>query len=165
MPYHVTDDPGRFLSHVTACRREDDLFEGLSRETAPEERTIAGLRRRRRRAGNNPDSAIKTVSLVEENGTLYWRDGIPAASPERRRRRGRRGLDGESSGSLVLTREFETLAPNKIVAAVGKIDRRLNQAIGESLQSRLRALRRTPGRDVRAAGRRRRQDHLRAGRC
>ena len=143
MSYHATDDPGRFLSHVTACRREEDLFNGLARETVSEERTIAGLRRHRRRAGNDPGSAIKTVSLVEENGTLYWRDGIPAASPARRRR-GRRGVDGDGGGSLVLTREFETLAPNKIVEAVGKIDRRLNQAIGESLRSRLRTLRRTP---------------------
>jgi pimeloyl-ACP methyl ester carboxylesterase len=142
MPHHATVDPGRFLSHVEACRREEDLFEGLSREAPPEERTIAGLRRRRRRAVNDLDSAIKTVSLVEEDGTLYWRDGIPAGAPSRRRR-GRRGIVGDREGSLVLTREFETLAPNKIVEAVGRIDCRLNQAIRDSLHSRLRALQRT----------------------
>jgi pimeloyl-ACP methyl ester carboxylesterase len=143
MPHPAPVDPGRYLSHVDACRREEDLFNGLARETAEEDRTIAGLRRHRRRAANDPDSAMKTVSLVEENGTLYWRDGVPAA-PAARRRRGRRGIDGGSDGSLVLTREFETLAPNKIVQAMGTLDRRLNPAIGESLQSRLRLLRRTP---------------------
>ena len=40
----------------------------------------------------------------------------------------------------MLTREFPTLAPNKIVDAVGAIDRRLNKAIDESLRSRLRQL-------------------------
>ncbi len=144
MPYDAPVDPGRFLSHVAACRREEDLFTGLSRPAEADDRTIAGLRRRRRRAANDAESAIKTVSLVEENGTLYWRDGIPAATPAARRRRGRRGVAGESDGSLVLTREFETLAPNKIVEAVGTIDRRLNAAIADSLQARLRPLQRTP---------------------
>jgi pimeloyl-ACP methyl ester carboxylesterase len=143
MPYYTSVDPGRFLSHVEACRREDDLFAGLSRETDPEERTIAGLRRRRRRATNGIDSVMKTVSLVEEDGTLYWRDGIPATTASRRRRGRRRGAD-ITDGSLVLTREFETLAPNKIVEAVGRIDCRLNQAIRTTLQSRLRPLQRTP---------------------
>jgi pimeloyl-ACP methyl ester carboxylesterase len=143
MPYYASVDPGRFLSHVEACRREEDLFEGLSREASPEERTIAGLRRRRRRAANDLDSAIKTVSLVEEDGTLYWRDGIPATTVTHRRRGRRRGADVHD-GSLVLTREFETLAPNKIVEAVGRIDCRLNRAIATTLQSRLRPLQRTP---------------------
>ena len=53
-------------------------------------------------------------------------------------------MDEAGEGSLVLTREFPTLAPNKIVAAVGTIDRRLNKAIDASLRSRLRQLRRTP---------------------
>ena len=154
--HHVTDDPSRFLSHVEACRREEDLFKGCLARRRPEERTdrrpAAAAAPRRQQL----DSAIKTVSLVEENGTLYWRDGIPAASPERRRRRGRRGLDADSEGSLVLTREFQTLAPNKIIAAVGEIDRRLNQAIDESLRSRLTgAADRRPAGIVRAAGRRR----------
>ena len=143
MPYYASVDPGRFLSHVEACRREEDLFAGLSREARPDERTIAGLRRRRRRAANEIDSAIKTVSLVEEDGTLYWRDGIPATTATRRRR-GRRRADQGHDGSLVVTREFETLAPNKIVEAVGRIDCRLNQAIRTTLQSRLRSLQRTP---------------------
>ena len=70
---------------------------------------------------------MKTVSLVERG-----RDAATGATASRRggttrRRRGRRGLDARrSDGSLVLTREFPTLAPNKIIAAVGAIDRRLN---------------------------------------
>jgi pimeloyl-ACP methyl ester carboxylesterase len=136
-------DPGRFLSHIEACRREEDLFKGLYVATEPEQQTVAALRRRRRRAVNDIDSTMKAVSLVEENGTLYWRDGIPSRPAARRR--GRRGLDATSQGSLVLAKEFPTLAPNKIIAAIGAIDRRLNNAIGESLQSRLRAARQTPG--------------------
>lgn len=136
-----TPDPGRFLSHITACRREDQLFEGLYQPAGDDERSVANLRRRRRRATNDGDGTIKTVSLVEENGTLYWRDGIPARPGARRR--GRRGIDATAQGSLVLTREFPALAPNKVIAAVGAIDCRLNAAIGASLNSRLRPLRQT----------------------
>jgi pimeloyl-ACP methyl ester carboxylesterase len=138
-----TADPGRFLSHIEASRRQEKLFEDLYAPGDAEEQTVASLRRRRRRAANEIDSVKKSVSLVEENGTLYWRDGIPSRPAARRR--GRRGLDATSEGSLVLTREFPTLAPNKIIAAVGVIDRRLNPAIEEALHSRLRRLRQTPG--------------------
>jgi len=44
-------------------------------------------------------------------------------------------------GPLVLTRTFPVLAPNKIVAAVGRIDQRLNPVLDVSLRSRLRSLR------------------------
>ena len=144
MPTSMTADPQRFLSHIEASRRQDDLFRDLYQEVGPEESTIAGLRRHRRRATNDPESAFKTVSLVEEDGTLYWRDGVPARDMARRRR-GRRGLEAAGDGSLVLTRDFPTLAPNKIVAAIGAIDRRLNPAIADHLRSRLRTMRRTPG--------------------
>ena len=139
----ATSDPARYLSHIEANRREQDLFKDLYVSADPAERTVASLRRRRRRAVNALDSPMKSVSLVEENGTLYWRDGIPSRPVARRR--GRRGLDATSEGSLVLTKEFPTLAPNKIIAAVGAIDRRLNSAIDDSLRSRLRAVRQTPG--------------------
>lgn len=137
-----TNDPARFLSHIEACRRDEDLFVDLYQEADETERSVAQLRRRRRRATNEGDGVIKTVSLVEENGTLYWRDGIPARPSARRR--GRRGLDATAEGSLVLTKQFPTLAPNKVVAAVGAIDRRLNTAIDVSLRSQLRTLRQTP---------------------
>jgi hypothetical protein len=132
----------RFLSHIAAARQAEGLFGGLYLESDPEDRTVAGLRRRRRRAGNHLESAMKTVSLVEESGTLYWRDGIPERAVSRRHRR--RGLDGASEGSLVLTKEFPTLAPNKIIAAVGLMDRRLNGSIDGALRSRLRSLIRKP---------------------
>jgi pimeloyl-ACP methyl ester carboxylesterase len=143
MDSHAPIDRSRFLSHIEACRREEGLFEDLYKAPDADEDTVAGLRRHRRRAANDAQSAVKTVSLVEEDGTLYWRDGVPARS--RTRRRGRRGLDTISEGSLVLTREFPTLAPNKIIAAVGAIDRRLNSALDETLCSRLRTLRQLPG--------------------
>jgi pimeloyl-ACP methyl ester carboxylesterase len=43
-------------------------------------------------------------------------------------------------GPLVLTRTFPVLHPNKIVAAVGAIDQKLNPALDASLRSRLRPL-------------------------
>lgn len=140
MPHLAQADSGRFLSQIAACREQENLFADLYQEADPDERTVAGLRRRRRRAVNHLESTMKTVSLVEEDGTLYWRDGIPERSASRRR--GRRGLDATSEGSLVLTREFPTLAPNRIVAAVGVLDRRLNDAIDGTLRSRMRRLRR-----------------------
>ena len=145
MPTHLAEDPGRFLSQIDADRRQDDLFEGLYRDTAAEDQTIAGLRRRRRRAINDIDSMTKTVSLVEEDGTLHWRDGVPGRLAGRRRRRGRRGaVEVGDDGSLVFTKEFPTLAPNKVIAAMGAIDRRLNDAIDPSLRSRLRSARQLP---------------------
>jgi pimeloyl-ACP methyl ester carboxylesterase len=138
---HVIDDPGRFLSHVEADRREENLFADLYQDADPVEDTVAGLRRRRRRATNSPESPIKTVSLVEEDGVLHWRDGIPVRTLSDRRRGRRRG-ESPAEGSLVLTKEFPALAPNKVIAAIGAIDRRLNPSIDGSLRSRLRALRR-----------------------
>lgn len=136
-------DRTRFLSHIEALGQEDDLFAGLYQPVDPGEETISGLRRRRRRAANEPDTVMKTVSLVEEDGTLYWRDGIPQ-QPSARHRRGRLRAEAPE-GALVLAREFPALAPNKVVEAIGAIDRRLNTAIDASLRSRLRAIRRTPG--------------------
>jgi hypothetical protein len=136
-------DSGRYLSHLEACRRDEHLFDALYLDVDPSERTVAQLRRHRRRAANDRDGVMKTVSLVEEDGTLYWRDGIP--SRPLARRRGRRGLDAAAEGDLVLTREFPTLAPNKVVAAIGAIDQRLNPAIDDTLRSRLRQLRQRPG--------------------
>jgi pimeloyl-ACP methyl ester carboxylesterase len=136
----ASPDPGQFLSHVVEARNTEDLFAGLY-EPRSDEDQVATLRRRRRRVSNDGDSAIKSVSLVEENGTLYWRDGIPAREVSGRRQR--RGWGEQPEGTLVLPREFPVLAPNKVIAAVGMIDQRLNPAIDGSLQSRLRSLKRT----------------------
>ena len=142
MAKDVTPDPERFLSQIDAERRAAGLFEDLYQPLGDDERTVAGLRRRRRRVANMPLTTVKTVSLVEENGTLYWRDGVPG--PPAGRRRGRRGAQVGPEGSLVLTKEFPRLAPNKVIAAVGAIDRRLNAAIDGTLCSRLRRVRLTP---------------------
>jgi pimeloyl-ACP methyl ester carboxylesterase len=136
---YVIDDPGRFGSQVEALQRNEDLFQDFYRPIGDE--SIAGLRRRGRRASNNLDSPIKTVSLIEEDGVLYWRDGIPARAPGRR---GRRGAAPAAEGSLVLINKFPTLAPNKVVAAIGAIDHRLNKSIDALLRSRLRPLRSNP---------------------
>lgn len=132
----------RFLSQIQATRAHEDLFEDFYVDVDREREGVAALRRRRRRVTNALDTPMKAVSLVEENGTLYWRDGVPARPVARRR--GRRGLDATSEGTVVLTQEFPVLAPNKVVAAVAAIDRRLNPAIEHDLQSRLRRLRPSP---------------------
>ncbi len=151
MPRDPKDDAERFQAHVEASEAHEDLFAGLYAEPE-EEDLVAGLRRRRRRASNTTDSRIKTVSLVQEDGVLYWRDNIPEVEPSKlgmgasqRRRRRRAGLPEpaeapEMKQPVVLTKAFPVLAPNKIVAAVGAIDRSLNGALDPSLNSRLRPL-------------------------
>jgi hypothetical protein len=134
-------DCERFLSHVEAARREDALFRHLYRAPDPAGDGVAALRRHRGRVGNDGGRVMKCVSLVAENGTLYWRDGVPERAGIQERR-GHRGAAPD--GSLVLTRKFPALAPNTVIAAVGAIDRRLNPAIDASLLSRLRRLRATP---------------------
>jgi hypothetical protein len=135
MPQDDQEDPGRFLSHADAWDRHEGLFNGLHVDYDVEKVSISGLRRRRRRAANSPDSPIKTVSLIEEDGVLFWRDNIPVAPPSvvdiglrRRRLRRRAGLplppilgdDAQMPDSpVVLTRTFPVLKPNKIFAAVG----------------------------------------------
>jgi hypothetical protein len=158
MPQDDQEDSGRLLSHAEAWDRHEDLFNGLHVDYDVEETSISGLRRRRRRAANSSDSPIKTVSLIEEDGVLFWRDNIPVAPPSvvdiglrRRRLRRRAGLplppilgdDAQMPDSPVaLTRTFPVLEPNKIVAAVGAIDQALNAALDPTLRSRLRRLRR-----------------------
>jgi hypothetical protein len=144
MPRRAVDDPNRFLSHVQAARETDDLFKDFHGDEDRAQYSVAGSRRRRQRLANSPSSAIKTVSLVEENGVLYWRDGVAAGTPASRRRRTRRRGAPSAEESLVLVKEFPTLAPNKIISAIGAIDRHLNPSIEASLRSRLRALRRKP---------------------
>jgi hypothetical protein len=158
----MPQDPGEgtlsFQSHVDAWDAHENLFNGLYEAYDEERASVSGLRRRRRRASNTPDNPIKTVSLIEEGGVLFWRDNIPVASPSvidiglrRRRLRRRAGLplppvlggDAQMPDSpVVLTRTFPVLAPNKVVEAVGAIDRALNPALDPTLRSRLRRLQR-----------------------
>jgi hypothetical protein len=85
-------------------------------------------------------------SLIEEDGVLYWRDGIPGSDSPSRRRAGRRSEPSAPSGSLVLAKQFPVLAPNKVTAAIGAIDQRLNPSIEATLCSRLRQLQGNNGR-------------------
>ena len=165
MPQDDQEDPERLLSHADAWDRDEDLFNGLHVDYDEEKVSISGLRRRRRRAANSSDSPIKTVSLIEEDGVLFWRDNIPVAPPSvvdiglrRRRLRRRAGLplppmlgdDAQMPDSpVVLTRTFPVLEPNKIVAAVGAIDQALNPALDRTLRSRLRRLQRINARTFR----------------
>ncbi len=145
MPQATADDSGRFLSHVQADREVGHLFKDLYQE-GEDRNTVAALRRRRRRVANSPDGLIKTVSLVEDDGVLYWRDGVAGSTPVGRRRRhlARRRGTASPKESLVLVKHFPTLAPNKVTSAIAAVDRYLNPAIGQSLGARLRSLRLGP---------------------
>ena len=87
MPQDFADRPERFQSLVDADCDKENLFEGLHAEFNRDRNTVAGLRRRRRRASNSPDSPIKTVSLVEEDGVLYL-DASSSVAPISRYRLG-----------------------------------------------------------------------------
>jgi hypothetical protein len=126
MSQHIFEGAGRFQVNVEADKKAEYLFEGLYSDFDEDRESIAGLRRRRRRASNTPANPIKTVSLIEEDGVLYWRDGIPARTSSSFRRGRRRGQLAAPDGSLVLAKEFPVLAPNKVIEGIGKIDRRLN---------------------------------------
>ena len=72
------------------------------------------------------------------------------------RKRSKRRPKGRRT-RLCSTRTFPALAPNKIMEAVGRIDKHLNDALGDTLRARLRPLRRaadgtfTLGEDAAAA--------------
>jgi pimeloyl-ACP methyl ester carboxylesterase len=72
---------------------------------------------------------------------LYWRDGVPGRAIGGRRRR--RGAVEPPGGNFVMTREFPPLMPNKVIDAIGALDRRLNKAVDTTLHSRLRELKQT----------------------
>jgi len=148
------DDPERFLSHQVEAESDevkhlfDEFYEDGDEDTDDLEQdfdrySVAALRRRRRRLANRPESPFKAISLIEEDGVLYWRDDVPTLTSDDRRRR-RRADSAPSDGSVVWVNEFRTLAPNKIVAAVGALDKRLNPDIATALQPRLRSLRLQP---------------------
>jgi pimeloyl-ACP methyl ester carboxylesterase len=142
----VAEDPGRFLSQISAIEQHDDLFQNLYVEHDDRVDSVSGLRRRRRRASNTPDGKILTASLIEQDGVLRWCDGVPAREVPRRRRRAGRAAEPPPlpDQNVVLTREFPRLEPNQAAAAIGAIDTRLNPAINVSLRSRLRLLQRGP---------------------
>ena len=141
-PRSILTPPSRFSSQVEAARLENDLFSDFYVESIGDD-DISVLRRRRRRVANNLESPMRAVTLVEEDGVLYWRDGVPGPATGMRRR-GRRAGGVEPEGTYVMTHEFPPLAPNKVIDAIGALDRRLNKAIDVSLRSRLRELRQTP---------------------
>jgi hypothetical protein len=107
MPQSIDLGVDRFRANVKAEEDTETLFAGLQLEFDPDRESVPGLRRRRRRASNSPGNPIKTVSLIEADGVLYWRDGVPErVSPPLARRSGRRGEPATADGSLVLAKQF-----------------------------------------------------------
>lgn len=85
---------------------------------------IRDVRRRNRR---DLADQVATLTLVEEDGVLYWRDR--SAAPVLSRRRARRG--GQLiSGEIVTQRRFEMLAPDMVNAAIQKLDNRFSAPRG-----------------------------------
>jgi hypothetical protein len=85
---------------------------------------VRDLRRRGRR--ELPDRVV-TLTLVEDDGVLYWRErsSVPALA-RRRARRGGRLITGE----IVTQRRFEMLEPDKVSAAIQRLDDRFSPARG-----------------------------------
>jgi hypothetical protein len=146
--------------HLHTPDENEDFFGGLRVQPKDEEAmSVSGLRRARRSASNAADTPVKAVSLIEENGVLRWRDNVWAADVpaelgmglSRRRRRRRTGFKTsraqdvkEPDQSLVESKTFTAIKPNRIVEAIGRIDQWLNPAIGDDLRSKIRSLRRRP---------------------
>jgi hypothetical protein len=90
----------------------------------PGEVPVRDLRRRGRR--ELPDRVV-TLTLVEDDGVLYWRER--SSMPALVRRRARRG--GQLiTGEIVTQRRFEMLEQDKVNAAIQKLDDRLSPARG-----------------------------------
>jgi hypothetical protein len=138
MPSYEPDDPERFLSYVAAGRREDGCSAISTSRSTPT--TAASGLRRRRRATNDLESVVKTSRSSKRTdaygATGYRRDPPPAAAADA-------AAWTQPATDRSCSPGIPTLAPNKIIAAVGVIDRRLNTAIAASLQSRLRRLQQT----------------------
>lgn len=85
---------------------------------------IRDLRRRGRRG--SPDT-VTTLTLVEDEGVLYWRDrSVQQALSVRRRRRGGEIITGE----IVTQRRFEMLPPDAVSASIQKLDDRFSPPRG-----------------------------------
>ncbi len=121
----------------------EDLFDDLYAVDRDHRETIASLRRRRRRLSPATNPPIRVATLVQSsNGLLHWVDGVPVQPrpAERRQRRARRAgaAPAEKEGTVVHVHEFAELKPNKIVAAIGRIDEKLNPRL--SIGTHLRQL-------------------------
>jgi hypothetical protein len=147
-----------FEAHRLALEDHQDILEKHYGHVDDEQDSVSGRRRKRRSALNSSDSRIKTISLVDEDGVLFWRDDVWATDEpgdlgmglSRRRRRRRAGLSEPSDPDpamkqpLIWSKSFPVLKPNEIIKAIGKIDLSLNPALQDdqfgSLRSRLRPL-------------------------
>jgi hypothetical protein len=167
MPQVITDTTDQnielFEGHRQALETHQDILEEHYGDVDNEQDSVSGRRRKRRSALNSSDSKIKTISLVDEDGVLFWRDDVWATDRpgdlgmglSRRRRRRRAGLseptdpDPAMQQPLVWSKSFPALKPNEIVEAIGKIDQSLNPALKRDpkLCSRLRPLVRGAGGD------------------
>ena len=90
----------------------------------PGEPLIRDVRRRGRRGV--PDTVV-TLTLVEDDGVLRWRDrsSLPALSGRRARRGGQL-----ISGEIVTQRRFEMLPPDGVNASIQKLDDRFSAPRG-----------------------------------
>lgn len=86
---------------------------------------IRELRRKGRRA--EPDKEVMTLTLVEEDGVLYWRDRMSSQALSGRRVR---RVGQMISGEIVTQRRFKALEPDKVNASIQKLDDRFSAPRG-----------------------------------
>lgn len=86
------------------------------------------IRDLRRRGRGDVADPVGTLTLVDEDGVLYWRDGSvrPAASARRAREADGRYISGE----IVTQRRFEMVAPDQVNSALQKLDDRFSAPRG-----------------------------------
>ncbi len=109
----------RALDESAADLQLFDLDHGFA-----DEPLIRDVRRRGRRGV--PDTVV-TLTLVEDDGVLYWRDRtlLPALSGRRARRGGQL-----ISGEIVTQRRFEMLPPDMVNASLQQLDNRFSAPRG-----------------------------------
>lgn len=100
---------------------------GLFGPEHPFERDVL-IRELRRRGRADAADPVGTLTLVEENGVLYWRDG--SVRPSDHRRRARHRVGAYVSGEIVVQRRFEMLQPDQVSATLQKIDDRFSAPRG-----------------------------------
>ncbi len=127
-PYSPLPPVSAAVRHAALIKALDEssLEMGLfdSEYNFESEPRIRDLRRRGRSRATN---LVVTLTLVEEDGVLYWRDrSMMEPLSGRRSRRGGQLISGE----IVTQRRFEALEPDSVSALIQKLDNRFSPLRG-----------------------------------
>ena len=86
------------------------------------------IRDLRRRGRGDVADPVGTLTLIDEDGVLYWRDG--SVRPAAAARRSREAAGRYVSGEIVTQRRFEMVAPDQVNSALQKLDDRFHAHVG-----------------------------------